>query len=44
MHRVGPTGNAAGALVGVAVGSSVLATGAVGAFLIGNAGATDVSI
>jgi hypothetical protein len=41
---VGPTGDAAGALVGAVVGSGVLAAGAVGAFLVGDTGTTDVSI
>jgi hypothetical protein len=38
------TGDATGALVGAAVGSGVFAAGAEGAFLVGDAGATDVTV
>jgi hypothetical protein len=41
---VGTAGDTAGALVGAAVGSGVIATGAVGAFFVGYAGAADVSV
>jgi len=44
MIRVRTTGDAAGVLVGAAVGSGVLATGTMGTFLIRNAGTTYVPI
>jgi hypothetical protein len=44
MHGVGAAGDTAGVLIGAAVGGGVIAASAEGAFLVGDAGAMDMSV